>query len=558
MSYQALYRRFRPQRFDDVRGQEHIVTILKNQVRSGAYSHAYMLSGSRGTGKTSVARIFARSVNCLSPADGEACGVCEACVHSRDENAVDIVEIDAASNNSVDDIRVLIEKARFMPLKLRYKVYIIDEVHMLSNAASNALLKTLEEPPAHVIFLLATTEPQKLPPTIVSRCQRLEFRRLTVADILEVLRSVLRDAGAHIDEGGLIAIARAADGGMRDALSLADQCLAFCGDEVSEQDVYDVLGSMRQDVLFDMTDALIGGDAARALRAFDALLRDGRDMAVFAQDLTQHMRALLLAKTCGDCADLLDCTEDAMARYLAQAASCSDARLLRALDLLTKAQNDMKWLRQPRALIETTLVHICRPEEDATLLAVEDRLARLEEAAARFGNGQAPAPAPARETAPAPPIPAPAKQPAVPLAEDAPPWETTAPAPVQKQPAPEPPASPAVPAPAAAPAGERRLDPAWEALLAKLQKTNLPTHVLAANAHTALRDENMLTAAFAPLMAHCVDALSTPKNTEILRNALNSIEPGLQLRLVVRQVPATDPKTLKMMSVFGDKLNIEN
>ncbi|HWR23911.1 MAG TPA: DNA polymerase III subunit gamma/tau, partial [Feifaniaceae bacterium] len=419
MSYQALYRRFRPRRFLDVKGQDHITTILKNQVVSGRYAHAYLFSGSRGTGKTSIARIFARAVNCLSPADGEPCGVCEACRHSLEEDAVDIIEIDAASNTGVDDMRALLEKVRFTPLQLRYKVYIIDEVHMLSNAASNALLKTLEEPPAHVLFLLATTEPQKILPTVISRCQRFDFHRLALSDMVGVLQGVLAEAGAVIEEGGLLAIARAADGGMRDALSLADQCLAFCGGHVSEKDVYDVLGSMQQDFLFDMADALIKGDAARALTQFDALVRSGRDMGVFAQDLAQHLRALLLAKACGDCRELLDCTAETMARYRAQAEAASQERLLRALELITKSQSEMKWLRQPRVLLEAMLVRICRPEDEGALIALQERIAQLE---AKLNAAPAAAQQP---VSPAPAAPQPVRPQSAPQApRDAPPWET--------------------------------------------------------------------------------------------------------------------------------------
>ena len=204
MSYQALYRKYRPRKFCDVIGQDHITTILKNQINSGQFAHAYLFSGSRGTGKTSVAKIFSRAINCLSPQDGEPCGLCEACKLSQQEEAVDIIEMDAASNTGVDDMRALLEKARFTPLHLKYKVYIIDEVHMLSTSASNALLKTLEEPPKHVVFLLATTEPQKLLATVVSRCQRYDFHRLSMQDIVCTMKDVLNNAGAKIDEGGLL------------------------------------------------------------------------------------------------------------------------------------------------------------------------------------------------------------------------------------------------------------------------------------------------------------------------------------------------------------------
>lgn len=573
MSYQALYRRFRPRRFEDVKGQEHITTILKNQVGSGRYAHAYLFSGSRGTGKTSIARIFARAVNCLSPIDGEPCGSCEACHHSLEEDAVDIIEIDAASNTGVDDMRALLEKVRFTPLQLKYKVYIIDEVHMLSNAASNALLKTLEEPPAHVLFLLATTEPQKILPTVISRCQRFDFHRLSLSDMVGVMQGVLKSAGAVIEEGGLLAIARAADGGMRDALSLADQCLAFCGGHVTERDVYDVLGSMQQDFLFDMAEALLKGDAARALTQFDTLVRNGRDMGVFTQDLAQHIRALLLAKACGDCRDLLDCTTETMARYRAQAEAASQERLLRALELITKSQSEMKWLRQPRILLEAMLVRICRPEDESAFIALQERLAALEAKLEGAALVQQPAQRAAEATLPSNSM----QKPAAPSAQDTPPWE----APVddlipppegpvfygaepvnQKPPAPAAAPKPTVPAKAvAAPsasASSNATDPAWEALKQLLQKQNLPLYIMAIAAHSAIREGNMLTVMFAPVQASHAAALNIPKHAEILKNLLQTVEPELQLRIIVAQKPTNDPKTLEMQRIFGDKLHIES
>ena len=288
MAYRALYRAYRPRTFSEVIGQSHITTILQNQIGTGKTAHAYLFCGTRGTGKTSTAKILARAVNCLSPKNGEPCGECEACQRSLREACPDITEIDAASNNGVDDIRSLIERAHYAPLELTHRVFIVDEAHMLSNSAFNALLKTLEEPPAHVMFILATTEPQKLPATIISRCQRFDFHRLSVADIEQNLRSVLSRAGASIDEEGLLLIARTADGGMRDALSLADQCLSFCGDKVTAKDVYDVLGSMEQGFLFRIADTLLRSDAQAAIRMLDEIVRGGRDLSVFCQDLSAH------------------------------------------------------------------------------------------------------------------------------------------------------------------------------------------------------------------------------------------------------------------------------
>ena len=298
MAYHALYRKYRPSSFSEVIGQEHITSILRNQVRSGRVAHAYLFSGSRGIGKTSTARIFAKAINCLDPKDGEPCGECEACRLSA-QDSIDIIEMDAASNSRVDEMRALLDKAEFAPVYLKTKVYIIDEAHMLSKSANNALLKTLEEPPAHVVFILATTEPQALPATILSRCQRFDFRRPSVIEMVGLLKRILADVGASIDEEGMMCIARAADGGVRDCLSIADQCLSFAGNDLSEDDVLSVLGSMNADFLFRFAGSIINSDASAMMKNIDTVVSSGRDIGVFVQDLSAHFRALLLTKVCG-------------------------------------------------------------------------------------------------------------------------------------------------------------------------------------------------------------------------------------------------------------------
>ncbi len=377
MAYSALYRRFRPDTFAGIIGQPHITTILLNQIRSGRVAHAYLFCGSRGTGKTSTARILAKAINCLDPQDGEPCGKCEACLA---DNSVDIIEIDAASNSRVEEMRALIERAEFAPLRLKKKVYIIDEAHMLTKNASNALLKTLEEPPEHVVFILATTEPQMLPATIVSRCQRFEFHRLSVADMTASLKQNLEAMGAHIDDDGLIAIARAAEGGMRDCLSIADQCISFCGDNVTEDDVLSVLGSVNTGFLFGLADAIIDSETAEVMRSIEKAASSGRDMGVFTLDLASHFRALLMTKICGDCRDILDCTPDAMRDYAAQAERISRPRAERAVEELLKLQLDLKLVNTPRTLVESTLLRICRPQDENTVVSLQDRVCELERA----------------------------------------------------------------------------------------------------------------------------------------------------------------------------------
>ncbi len=377
MAKRALYREYRPSFFRDVIGQDHVTAILRNQIRENNFSHAYLFCGSRGTGKTSSAKILSRAVNCLDPQGGEPCGKCEAC-RIASEGTADIIEIDAASNNGVDNVRDLIEQAQFAPLQLRYRVFIIDEVHMLSTAAFNALLKTLEEPPKHVIFILATTEPQKLPATIISRCQRFDFHRLSSSHIIARLSQVLDGIGAKAEPDGLRIIARAADGSMRDALSLLDQCVSFCGNSISKKDVQDVLGNVDSEILFSVSEAILSGDAGMCLALLDKVIRSGRDVSVFIGDLLIHLRYLLFAKTCGDCSEILDITEDQMSAYSKQAKKADESQILFAIEKLTDAQSKLSFFPYPRILAESALVRACRPVDEHTVEALEARVAQLE------------------------------------------------------------------------------------------------------------------------------------------------------------------------------------
>ncbi|MBR4435047.1 MAG: DNA polymerase III subunit gamma/tau [Clostridia bacterium] len=377
MAYNALYRKYRPKRFSEVIGQEHITSVLLNQVITGRTAHAYLFSGSRGTGKTSTARILARALNCLDPQNGEPCGECTACRLNFAES-IDIIEMDAASNSGVDDMRALIDKAEFAPIYLRSKIYIIDEAHMLSKSAENALLKTLEEPPAHVVFILATTEPQALAPTILSRCQRFEFRRLSVDNLVMTTKRILNDAGAEIDDEGMIMIARAAEGGMRDCLSIADQCFSLCGNSITADDVLLVLGSMNSDFIFAFADALISNDQAAVMKNIADVVASGRDLGVFIRDIAAHFRSLLFVKTLGDCSDILDCTKDMTQRYIAQAEKTGKARLERTLTELMNVQQELKFALMPRLLLESALLRLCHPEDERDLAAIMDRVDELE------------------------------------------------------------------------------------------------------------------------------------------------------------------------------------
>lgn len=383
MSYQALYRRYRPARFSDFVGQEAVIRTLKSQVTSGRIAHAYLFCGTRGTGKTSAAKVFARAVNCLHPEDGEPCGTCEVCRALAGEGSLDILEIDAASNNGVDEIRDLREKVKYPPQSGRYRVYIVDEVHMLSAGAFNALLKTLEEPPAHVVFILATTEPQRLPATILSRCQRFDFGRIPAQQIAARLKQALEEDGVPCEDAALARIARAAEGGMRDAWSILDMALGYAQEDgrgVTEALVLHVLGAADRQTLFRFADALIGADARAALTQIDETLRAGREAQVFARDVSAHLRALMLADVCGEehAAELLETTQEDALAYVQQARRTSHARLMRMLDLFLQSETDMKWSAQPRFALESAALRACEPEEALQLEALAVRVDELE------------------------------------------------------------------------------------------------------------------------------------------------------------------------------------
>ena len=422
MGYQALYRRYRPARFEDFVGQEAVIKTLRSQIMSGRIAHAYLFCGTRGTGKTSTAKVFARAVNCEHPENGDPCGVCPTCKALAEENSLDILEIDAASNNGVDEIRDLREKVKYPPQTGRYRVYIIDEVHMLSQGAFNALLKTLEEPPAYVVFILATTEPQKLPATILSRCQRFDFGRIPAHQIIERLHVALEEGQIQAEDAALARIARAAEGGMRDAWSIMDMCLSYAQEEdggLTEELVLRVLGAADKSFLFAFADKLIDSDAAGALALIDEMMRKGREVQVFVRDVSAHLRALMLADICDEVqlSSLLEVTHEDAAEYIAQARRTSHTRLMRMLDLFLASETDMKWAAQPRFALETAALRACAPEES---LQVEALVARVDELERKLREGVVTA-APIQKSAKAAPIDAPAAQTEAPeIAKEAP------------------------------------------------------------------------------------------------------------------------------------------
>lgn len=373
--YQALYRRFRPKTFDQVLGQEHITTTLKNQIINQNIGHAYIFSGTRGTGKTSTAKIFARAVNCTHSIDGNPCNTCEICSGLLDESIMDVIEMDAASNNSVDDIRELREKVKYPPSKARYKVYIIDEVHMLSDSAFNALLKTLEEPPKHLIFILATTEVEKLPQTILSRCQRFDFKRVTTKDIVKNLNNICGEIGIEVEESALNLIARNSDGAMRDALSLLDQCISFGEGTLTYEDALKTLGIVNEDLLFNLVDNIEEKNLEKALHIVDDIIQNGKDINQFIKDLIYHFRNLMIAKTSTNPLDIIDLEKETVGRYKEQSENISLPFILKALQILNEGQNQAKWSSQPRIILEMVVVKLIELRDELTL---EQRIEKLE------------------------------------------------------------------------------------------------------------------------------------------------------------------------------------
>lgn len=350
MTYQALYRTYRPRTFSDVVGQDVIVQTLKNAIINNKIAHAYLFSGPRGTGKTSVAKIFANAVNCEAEASKVPCGECETCKAILEDAVSDVIEIDAASNNGVDEIRELRDKVKYMPAQGKYKVYIIDEVHMLTIQAFNALLKTLEEPPAHVIFILATTEANKIPLTILSRCQRFDFRGITITNIVDRLKIIIETEKIDIEKEAVLEIARQADGSMRDAISLLDQVYSFSEGSIKVDAVYDVSGSVRRDVLLELITDLLNRDVSSAFKVLNTMIEDGKEIGKIVSDLISLLRDALIVK------NVSVENEDENSELQQFAKSISNDRIYFYLDVLNETQNDIKWTTQKRAYLELALV----------------------------------------------------------------------------------------------------------------------------------------------------------------------------------------------------------
>ncbi len=384
MAHLALYRMFRPTTLDDVVRQEHIVTVLKNQISTGKIGHAYLFCGPRGTGKTSIAKIFAAAINCQSPKDGSACGKCEACKALKDPSNLDITEIDAASNNGVNEMRDLREKVQYPPVAGRFKVYIIDEVHMLSTGAFNALLKTLEEPPSHAVFILATTESQKIPATILSRCMRFDFKLIPQADLEARLRHVFDSIGKKYDDEAIAAIARAGAGSVRDMLSVADTCVSYTSGTLTYAHVTAVLGTADFSAVTKLCSAMLSGDSGAAFERAESFLAAGKSVGMLLGDVLNFLNACAVAKTCRDGKAILALPDDMYAEVLAIAKAVDGHRLLRVTEIFAGVETDLKYSTSPRILFETAVLKASMPQADYDIEALIARIADLEN---KLANG---------------------------------------------------------------------------------------------------------------------------------------------------------------------------
>lgn len=385
MSYTALYRKFRPTEFEDVKGQDHIVTTLKNQIKAERIGHAYLFCGTRGTGKTTIAKIFAKAVNCEHPVDGSPCGECPTCRSIAAGTSMNVIEIDAASNNGVDNIREIREEVAYSPTEGKYKVYIIDEVHMLSIGAFNALLKTLEEPPAYVIFILATTEAHKIPITILSRCQRYDFHRISIDTIAGRLQELMDTEQIEVEERAIRYVAKAGDGSMRDALSLLDQCIAFyLGQTLTYDKVLEVLGAVDTEVFSTLLRSILENKVEDAISLLEKIVIQGRELGQFVTDFIWYLRNLLLLKSGAGMEDVLDMSSDNLALLQEEAEMIEAEDLLRYIRIFSDLANQIKYSSQKRILIEVALIKLCRPQMENHQDALLGRIEQLEK---KIANG---------------------------------------------------------------------------------------------------------------------------------------------------------------------------
>lgn len=384
MSHQAIYRKFRPKIFDDVLGQEHVVKTLKNQILTNNIAHAYLFTGIRGTGKTSTAKILSRAVNCLNNHDGNPCNECEICKSILDETNMDVIEMDAASNNGVEDIRDLKDKVKFLPVKSKYKVYIIDEVHMLSKGAFNALLKTLEEPPEHLVFILATTEVHKIPATILSRCQRFDLHRISTATIVDNMTNICNEMSIDIEEKALNLIAANSEGAMRDALSILDRCVSFSQDKITYETVVNLLGTVNYEVIIEVANFIINKNIEETMAAIDDILNSGKELTFFLDELIIYFRNLLIIKTTNSTDNLIKVSYEALESLIKTGKGLNVDEIVYYIEELSATQVECKRALNPRILLETKLIKLMH---NSNIFSINEYISRLEMLEQRVASG---------------------------------------------------------------------------------------------------------------------------------------------------------------------------
>lgn len=524
--YQALYRKWRPKEFNDVYGQPHVTRTLQSQLESGRISHAYLFTGSRGTGKTTCAKILSKAVNCLNPVDGNPCNECEICRGIENGSILDVIEIDAASNNGVDNIRDLREEANFTPANAKFRVYIIDEVHMLSIGAFNALLKTLEEPPSHVIFILATTEIHKLPSTILSRCQRFDFKRISPEDITARLMYVAEKENVNLTSNAASLIARIADGGMRDALSLLDRCFAM-GTDIDEETVSDAAGIAGTIHLFSFSEFVAKGDFTNALKLVSKLHSESCDIDSLCTELTLHFRNLMVAKTVSDCEGLIVCSKDELLKIKERASELKLSKILSCIEVLEQTSKNIKNAANKKIQLEAAVIKMCAPSAssgEGISAELEDRICAIEEKLAEISSGKISAPKPAAQPEPKP-QPAPVKP-----TEPAP-----APTPEEKEPEKAPlPKAPDEEAPV--PDGNFEQ---WPEVLEKIMRYDIPLYGIMANSTAVIKNGRVVIHSENPTL---FDFICTDTHSKELARAVFEVM-GKKMKIAVSNTEKTKAAT---------------
>jgi len=555
MSHVSFYRKWRPKSFEEIIGQERVTRTLQNAIRTNRLVHAYLFAGHRGTGKTTTARILAKALNCVAgptPTPDNTCPNCEAIGGGY---SVDVIEIDAASNRGIEEIRELRDRIRLAPTEGRYKVYIIDEAHMLTTEAANALLKTLEEPPAHAVLVLVTTEPHRLPPTILSRCQRFDFRRVSQKEIVARLRHIAQSEGFAIEEPALVLIGAAADGSLRDAESILDQLAAFAEGPITPQDVQAVLGMVAEEVALRFAAGIIARDARSCLDLVNHTINEGKDVRQVMRTLLDHFRDLLVLKT-GTAGDVLDTTEQRLRALQQQAQEANIEDILRALAVLSAAEAEARWSPQPRLLLEIALIRLCRPEMDPTLEGLRTRLTAIEQ---RLGQASPP---------PAQPKPAPPKSVPTPPSSEARSAPRTAPKPGTKGPM-NADALPAVAAvvetPIEAAVAIEDVRRQWARILEEVKRTKMFCHALLIEGVPLQVDGGHLVIGLRTGYNFHVENLHRPENRAVVEGALERVlQHRLRLRCTVldgttelppaQPAAETDPVVAKALQLFGGQV----